>query len=192
MVLALGDFNATLYTEDRPSARTTKDDTAHRVFVTQTELTHIPEPQPRARTWRRHNGVHGTSRIDILCYPAQPLARITTHNTAGDNTDHNLLKAHIPYMGMNLIPPPPMEPHGKEPIQGKVKLVTPISREDRDKLQSMATQSLPHRVHNLLAQTQAFLLYPTDAADELTRCRLGGRCMINYYTHTISRITINI
>ena len=157
-MLVMGDFNAALYPADRSCSGPKPEDKAHHTFTQETGLQAIPEPQPRQKTWRKHNGATDTSRIDdILCHPLPRGAQIKTISTTGENTDHNILMASIPYTSMDLFPPPPELTQEKEKIQAITKLATPISKEDRHKLTTQATQELGPQINSILTATNTIM-----------------------------------
>ena len=128
--LDMGDWNATLFDEDRNSNLSYPKDHAHRSYASNNGLKALDRNGQRAHTYRHGNvndGSMQTSRIDDIL-SNRTLDATMTALSDGHLSDHAPLLAQINMAGTGIF-----IPCERKPIPGLsiLKLVTPISAKDK-------------------------------------------------------------
>jgi hypothetical protein len=138
-----GDMNATLYDTDRATGRPSRWDRGYRQFVNETGLQPLDGPTSqegapaRHRTYRKE-GADGPaiSRIDDILVKGIDgqitKLGIQIMDTQVLPTDHQGLYTNLPYSVLQQLPMPVQDP--QDHISPKKRLVTPMSKEDKQTL----------------------------------------------------------
>ena len=137
--IIMGDFNAALLDSDRDSKQLSPKDKAHQTFAKRNALHALDEDKPaREHSWSRTNikdGSTTTTRIDdILINRPVPNGTTTTIVKEGTQSDHHPLLCRIPTATLE-VHIPARRPPGPPPPP-KIKLMTPLTQEDRIALQT--------------------------------------------------------
>jgi exonuclease III len=125
----MGDWNATLFDEDRNSRLSYPKDHTHRTYVSDNKMSPL-DNTPRPHTYRHGNAKEGsitTSRIDDFLTNRKLKAEVTIL-AGGHLSDHSPLLACIDTLPAKIFIPNERKPAPQKP---KVALVTPIATKDK-------------------------------------------------------------
>ncbi|GAB4816309.1 hypothetical protein N2152v2_003355, partial [Parachlorella kessleri] len=148
-LLVGGDFNASLFPEDRSSGQTRKADKKYQQFVSETHLCPLTgwEANRQHTYWQKRASPSASSRIDdlLVCLETLPTPmkaqdwQPCTHDILidGDGGDHDTLMVEAPCHILGYSPPPtqnspPMEPRRR---------LTPTEDEKRRLASALATSA---------------------------------------------------
>jgi ribonuclease HI len=157
-MLVAGDFNAALLKTDRKNGKQRDIDNKHAESIAKADLHTIPEAHSvgsRAFSFRGTGGIEdGSSRIDdVLTTSGTVAAKSVTrvHDLTGYMTDHNAVEASIPYVVLDMVPPP--EPAGGcnhdtdagLKAEAITKLKLPLSQADSQAARLAIEERVGHR-----------------------------------------------
>ena len=161
-VLIGGDFNGTLYPEDRTSLSPPNNrDNMLRTFYNNMDMCDLTENviTPWTYTYESPDS-RIKSKIDrIICTTRQSLPfmphHATIHRLPDSPTDHNVLSVSIPYTSANILPMPALPAH-----LPKTKIATPITPKNKNRLSQVLKQEFDLRSQRHAAHLKT--CYETD------------------------------
>ncbi|GAB4813564.1 hypothetical protein N2152v2_000610 [Parachlorella kessleri] len=148
-LLVGGDFNATLFPEDRSSGQTRKADKKYQQFVSDTHLCPLTgwEANRQHTYWQKRASPSASSRIDdlLVCLETLPTPmkvqdwQPCTHDILidGDGGDHDTLTVEAPCHILGYSPPPTQNGPNMEPR----RRLTPTEDEKRRLASALATSA---------------------------------------------------
>jgi exonuclease III len=168
-LIIAGDFNAASTKGDR-QAEARWPTTCDRQLSTWIKQQHVHTVQEagsaegRQATFRPRGGAdHPHSRIDDILVASPRLAhtsRVTVVDTTGMQTDHNMVRADVPYTALNMIPPPPADwqtgASCPPPIAEK-RLKLPLSQGDKTAIATAIEQEVGPEAYQLQQELEMVL-----------------------------------